>query len=172
MTSDLMRRARLVAGVVLYDLPPWTRALSGRLLSAWVLARNRVDSLESTPDGTGARVGRIWMSEMHAGKVLPWFGGGALSVCLRGAPWPTQRCRQGLGRSRPAMPGAPMGRISEEMAQQFKPSAQAIRNWAKQAALDVGQHTDDRRAGGAERLYCAAGDSISHRPHTARAGVG
>src|SRR5439155_26794411 len=34
------------------------------------------------------------------------------------------------------------GRTPEELARQFKPSAQAIRNWVKQAALDAGEHTD------------------------------
>src|SRR5687768_15094427 len=34
------------------------------------------------------------------------------------------------------------GRTSEELARQFEPSAQAIRNWVKQAALDAGKRTD------------------------------
>jgi transposase len=34
------------------------------------------------------------------------------------------------------------GRGPEELARQFEPSAQAIRNWVKQAALDAGQRTD------------------------------
>jgi transposase len=34
------------------------------------------------------------------------------------------------------------GRTPEELARQFEPSAQAIRNWMKQAALDAGQRTD------------------------------
>ena len=34
------------------------------------------------------------------------------------------------------------GRTPEELARQFEPSAQAIRNWVKQAALDVGERTD------------------------------
>jgi transposase len=34
------------------------------------------------------------------------------------------------------------GRTPEEVARQFEPSAQAIRNWVKQAALDAGQRTD------------------------------
>ena len=34
------------------------------------------------------------------------------------------------------------GRTPEELARQFEPSAQAIRNWVKQAALDAGQRTD------------------------------
>jgi len=34
------------------------------------------------------------------------------------------------------------GRTPEELARQFEPSAQAIRNWMKQAALDVGERTD------------------------------
>src|SRR5712691_10068588 len=33
------------------------------------------------------------------------------------------------------------GRTPEEMARQFEPSAQAIRNWVKQAALDAGERT-------------------------------
>jgi transposase len=34
------------------------------------------------------------------------------------------------------------GRTPEELARQFEPSAQAIRNWVKQAALDAGDQTD------------------------------
>jgi transposase len=34
------------------------------------------------------------------------------------------------------------GRTPEEVARQFEPSAQAIRNWVKQAALDAGERTD------------------------------
>src|SRR5438132_7916457 len=34
------------------------------------------------------------------------------------------------------------GRTPEELGRQFEPSAQAIRNWVKQAALDAGQRTD------------------------------
>ena len=33
------------------------------------------------------------------------------------------------------------GRTPEELARQFEPSAQAIRNWVKQAALDAGERT-------------------------------
>ena len=34
------------------------------------------------------------------------------------------------------------GRTPEELARQFEPSAQAIRTWVKQAALDVGERPD------------------------------
>jgi transposase len=34
------------------------------------------------------------------------------------------------------------GRTPEELAGEFEPSAQAIRTWMKQAALDAGQRTD------------------------------
>ena len=34
------------------------------------------------------------------------------------------------------------GRTPEELAREFEPSAQAIRGWVKQAALDAGQRTD------------------------------
>ncbi|SRR5712692_9348040 len=34
------------------------------------------------------------------------------------------------------------GRTPEELGRQFEPSAQAIRNWVNQAALDAGQGTD------------------------------
>ena len=34
------------------------------------------------------------------------------------------------------------GRTPEELAREFEPSAQAIRNWVKQATLDAGQRTD------------------------------
>ena len=34
------------------------------------------------------------------------------------------------------------GRTPEELARQFEPSAQAIRNWVRQAARDAGERTD------------------------------
>jgi transposase len=34
------------------------------------------------------------------------------------------------------------GRTPEELARQFEPSAQAIRNWVKQATIDAGERTD------------------------------
>jgi transposase len=34
------------------------------------------------------------------------------------------------------------GRTPEELARQFEPSAQAIRGWVKQAALDAGERSD------------------------------
>jgi len=34
------------------------------------------------------------------------------------------------------------GRTAEELGRQFEPSAQAIRNWVKQAGLDAGERTD------------------------------
>src|SRR5881296_4525361 len=34
------------------------------------------------------------------------------------------------------------GRTPEELSREFEPSAQAIRNWVKQAARDAGQRTD------------------------------
>ncbi len=34
------------------------------------------------------------------------------------------------------------GRTPEELGRQFEPSAQAIRNWVKQTALDAGERTD------------------------------
>lgn len=34
------------------------------------------------------------------------------------------------------------GRTPEELAHQFEPSAQAIRNWVRQAAVDAGQRPD------------------------------
>ena len=34
------------------------------------------------------------------------------------------------------------GRTPEELGRQFEPSAQAIRNWVKQVALDAGERTD------------------------------
>ena len=36
------------------------------------------------------------------------------------------------------------GRTPEELSHQFEPSAQAIRNWVRQAAVDAGQRTDGR----------------------------
>ena len=47
------------------------------------------------------------------------------------------------------------GRTPEELARQFEPSAQAIRNWVKQAALDAGERTDAADDGGTRRTASA-----------------
>ena len=44
------------------------------------------------------------------------------------------------------------GRTPEEVARQFEPSAQAIRNWMKQAALDAGERPDGLTTGEREEL--------------------
>lgn len=69
----LFRRTRLVAGVLLFDLPSWLPVFLGRKRS-WFGVRNRDDELELSPDGDGARVGGIWTSEIHATRVLPFLG--------------------------------------------------------------------------------------------------
>ena len=38
------------------------------------------------------------------------------------------------------------GRTPEELAREFEPSAQAIRNWVAQAGRDAGQRTDGLRS--------------------------
>jgi len=53
---------------------------------------------------------------------------------------PSRPRRAKLGASRGC--GVPGRRTLEELARQFEPSAQAIRNWVKQAALDAGERTD------------------------------
>jgi transposase len=45
------------------------------------------------------------------------------------------------------------GRTPEALAQQFEPSAQAIRNWVKQAALDAGQLQDGLTTEEREELW-------------------
>ena len=56
-----------------------------------------------------------------------------------------------MARSRPAYPAefrrqmielVRAGRRPEELAREFEPSAQAIRNWVKQADLDEGRRKD------------------------------
>ncbi len=56
-----------------------------------------------------------------------------------------------MGRTRPPYPPefrrqmvelARAGRTPEELAREFEPSAQTIRNWAHQADLDEGRRTD------------------------------
>jgi len=47
------------------------------------------------------------------------------------------------------------GRTPEELARQFEPSAQAIRNWVKQAALDAGERTRRADDGGTRRTASA-----------------
>ncbi len=44
------------------------------------------------------------------------------------------------------------GRTPEELGREFEPSAQAIRNWAKQAELDAGTRTDGLRTEEREEL--------------------
>jgi transposase len=44
------------------------------------------------------------------------------------------------------------GRTPEELARQFEPSAQAIRMWVKQAALDAGERTDGLMSAEQEEL--------------------
>ena len=38
------------------------------------------------------------------------------------------------------------GRSPEELSREFEPTAQAIRNWVRQADRDGGHRPDDRRA--------------------------
>jgi transposase len=44
------------------------------------------------------------------------------------------------------------GREPEELAKEFEPSAQAIRNWVKQADLDEGRREDGLTSGEREEL--------------------
>ncbi len=44
------------------------------------------------------------------------------------------------------------GRTPEELAREFEPSAQAIRNWVAQAGRDAGQRTDGLRSEEREEL--------------------
>jgi transposase len=44
------------------------------------------------------------------------------------------------------------GRTPEELARQFEPSAQAIRNWVRQAARDAGERTDGLTADEREEM--------------------
>ena len=44
------------------------------------------------------------------------------------------------------------GRTPESLAQEFEPSAQTIRNWAKQADLDNGRRTDGLTSADQEEL--------------------
>ena len=44
------------------------------------------------------------------------------------------------------------GRSPEELAREFEPSAQTIRNWAKQADLDAGRRTDGLTSAEREEL--------------------
>lgn len=49
------------------------------------------------------------------------------------------------------------GRTPEELGREFEPSAQAIRNWVKQAEIDEGSRTDGLKtedtASGSELLF-------------------
>lgn len=44
------------------------------------------------------------------------------------------------------------GRTPEELSREFEPSAQAIRNWVKQAELDAGQRLDGATSAEREEL--------------------
>ena len=44
------------------------------------------------------------------------------------------------------------GRTAEELGREFEPSAQAIRNWAKQSELDEGKRTDGLKTDEREEL--------------------
>ena len=44
------------------------------------------------------------------------------------------------------------GRTPEELGREFEPSAQAIRNWVKQAELDEGSRTDGLKTAEREEL--------------------
>ena len=52
------------------------------------------------------------------------------------------------------------GRTPEELARQFEPSAQAIRNWMKQAALDAGERSNGARVEGRAGDSSRAGKSL------------
>jgi len=57
------------------------------------------------------------------------------------------RCRRAIGRTRPEFRQRIIelvrkGRTPEELARQFEPSAQAIRNWVRQADRDDGRRSD------------------------------
>src|SRR5712691_10669614 len=66
----------------------------------------------------------------------PWLGRkGASTMPKSHRPYPPAFRRQMIELVR-------RGRTPEELAREFEPSAQAIRNWVKQAALDAGQRTD------------------------------
>ena len=65
------------------------------------------------------------------------------------------------------------GRTPEELGRQFEPSAQAIRNWVKQAGLDAGERTDDLTTEEREELrdYVCFGDILSTMKSRARSSL-
>lgn len=69
----VLRRARLVGGALLFDLPVWARALR-REPGSWREARNREDVIEPGEPGGGVRVSSQWSVSMHAPRVIPALG--------------------------------------------------------------------------------------------------
>src|SRR5437899_263997 len=96
----------------------------------------------------------------------PWLGRkGASTMPKSHRPYPPAFRRQMIELVR-------RGRSPEELGREFEPSAQAIRNWVKQAALDAGQRTDglttEERDGVARlmRALGVCGISRRKRPRT------
>jgi transposase len=93
----------------------------------------------------------LWVADIT--YVPTWAGFLYLWSCPGFVDTPSlgRRGRTTMPKSRPPYPPefrrrivelVGKGRTPEELARQFEPSAQAIRNWVKQAALDAGQRTD------------------------------
>src|SRR2546425_1276297 len=103
------------------------------MLFNWRRGRRRSPGLGGVPPrlGGGSREG------VCPGSVdTPSLGGkGASTMPKSHRPSPPAFRRQMIELVR-------RGRTPEELGQEFEPSAQAIRNWVKQAALDAGQRTD------------------------------
>lgn len=73
MTTNTSR-ARLLAGVLLKDLPLYLSALS-RGGNAYLAIRNRAERLEPAPTlGIGYRCDWQWTTELHAPKIVPSLG--------------------------------------------------------------------------------------------------
>jgi hypothetical protein len=72
MTSQAA--VRELAGVLVKDLIRYLPGLVSTRRGAYLGLRNRSESLEVSPDGSGVRCNWQWTSELHAPKVIPMLG--------------------------------------------------------------------------------------------------
>lgn len=83
-----LRHGRLLAGALVKDLPRYL-SLFARGGEAYLAIRNRGESLEPAPQGSGFRCNWQWTSKLHAPTVIPYLGRSLMRRCL--APHPIVR---------------------------------------------------------------------------------
>jgi len=73
------------AGVIVKDLPRYALRLWGGR-QKYLLVRNRTESLERAPDGSGFRCKWRWTSDLHAPKIVPALGRSLMRHALADHP--------------------------------------------------------------------------------------